>query len=249
MGGCINTRGNNPSNYTSKHVLKLINGTMVTLSVTEYSWLKDFYEVSITFTNNSDSGFDIVNPKATLKLPNGLSLANTENSNPTLQIMNTIEGGTSETVSWIIKGDSKGSYNISVDFEGILSPFGIPVEAEFTNSKPISVIGGDALKLDIKAGSGSADFILTNVSNENVYNAKIDMDSYGEFDDAKRILVKYPSGLIEKIEWGDNNKTRTKSTIYLPVNMDADADIFALRTLKPGESIVGFIKYSFEEAD
>lgn len=240
LGSGIN---NNLSNNNSKHVLKLINGTMVTLSVTEYSWLKDFYEVSITFTNNSDSGFDIVNPKATLKLPNGLSLANTERSNPTIQIMNTIEGGTSETVSWTVKGDSKGSYNISVDFEGVLSPFGIPVEAKFTNSQPINVIGGDALKLNIAAKQYYADFMLTNVSDENVYNAKINIDGYAELNDAYRIIAKYPSGLIEKIEWADESRTELKSTIYLPVNVEADVDIFALRTLKPGESIEGKMWY------
>ncbi len=238
---------NNLSNNNSKHVLKLINGTMVTLSVTEYSWLKDFYEVSITFTNNSDSGFDIVNPKATLKLPNGLSLANTERSNPTIQIMNTIEGGTSETVSWTVKGDSKGSYNISVDFEGVLSPFGIPVEAKFTNSQPINVIGGDALKLNISAKQYYADFMLTNVSDGNVYNAKINIDGYAELNDAYRIIAKYPSGLIEKIEWADESRTELKSTIYLPVNVEVDADIFALRTLKQGESIEGKMWYLSRE--
>ena len=75
------------------------------------------------------------------------------------------------------------------------------------------------------------------------------MDSYGDFDDARDIIVKYPSGLIEKIEWTDESKTLTKSTIYLPVNIDADADIFALRTLKPGESIIGKIRYSFDKVE
>lgn len=75
------------------------------------------------------------------------------------------------------------------------------------------------------------------------------MDSYGDFDDACDIIVKYPSGLVEKIEWTDTSKTLTKSTIYLPVNMDADADIFVLRTLKPGESIIGKIQYSLDTVE
>ena len=231
------------SSTTSSNLTKISLKTMVSMSVTEYSWLKDFYEISITFTNNSDEGFDIMNPQATLILPRGLSLANTDISNSAIRTMNTIEGGTTETVSWVVKGDVKGSYNISVDFEGALSPFGIPIEASFTSDKTLNVVGGDALKLTIKASLKTADFKLTNISKENIYNAKASMDSYGDFKDAQKILLQYPSGLIEKIEWTDKSHTETKSTVYFPVDMDPNTDITELRTLKPGESIVGRLWY------
>ncbi len=217
--------------------------TMVSMSVTEYSWLKDFYEVSITFTNNSDEGFDIMNPQATLALPRGLSLASTDISNSASRVMNTIEGGTSETVSWIVKGDTKGSYNISVDFKGALSPFGVPIEASFTNNSPIKVIGGDALKLTINASLTEADFTLANISDGDVHNVNVTMDSYGEFKDAKKILLQYPSGLIEKIEWANGSQTEIKSTAFFPMDMNPKADISELKTLKPGESIIGKLWY------
>ena len=248
-------RGINRKDESESHTectvtpIQLALTTMVSMSVTQYSWLKDFFEVSITITNNSEKGFDIVAPTATLNLPKGLSLANTDNPNQIAQTLNTIEGGTSETLSWIIKGDSKGSYNISVDFEGVLSPFGIPVTAYFPNDDPIIVNGGDDLHLDIDAGFGRADFVLTNVSKKDIYNAQVNMNSYGDFDDASEILMKYPSGLIEKIEWVDDKKESTKSTLYLPVNLDVNTDIFALRTLKPNERIVGRILYSFDKVD
>ena len=69
------------------------------------------------------------------------------------------------------------------------------------------------------------------------------MDSYGDFKDAQKILLQYPSGLIEKIEWTDKSHTETKSTVYFPVDMDPNTDITELRTLKPGESIVGRLWY------
>lgn len=222
---------------------------MVSLSVTEYSWLKDFYEVSISFTNNAGAGFDIINPKATLILPDGLSLANNVTGKSMTQTMNTINGGSTETVSWIIKGESHGTYNISVDFEGVLSPFGIPVEATFTNGNPITVTGGDALKLTLTAHQYYADLTLTNVSDKDVNNVIIDIDKYAELNDASTIIVKYPSGLIEKIEWEDEQHTTLKRTVYLPVNMTSDADIFSLRTLKPGESIKGQLRYKNREID
>ena len=239
----------NKSNKNKEQYRRLINGTMVSLSVTEYSWMKDFYEVSVSFTNNSEKGFDIINPTVTLNLPTGLSLANTNSLNSVTRSMNTINGGSTQTVSWIVKGDTKGSYTIGVDFEGILSPFGIPVTAKFENAEPIRVIGGDALKLTIDASKGSAGYTLKNISSQEIYNVEVGIDSYGEFKDAERIIAKYPSGLIEMVEWTSKDKTDVKRTVYLPVNMDADEDIFALRTLKPGEYITGMIWYSMKEVD
>lgn len=216
---------------------------MVSMSITEYSWLKDFYEVSITFTNHSEKGFDIIDPKATLNIGDGLEFADGTSASPEERIFDTIEGGTTQTVTWIIKGKKSGRYNISVDFEGILSPFGIPIKAYFPNDTPIVVTGGEALKLKINAGLTKADITLTNVSNKNIYNAVVDMNSYGDFKDAQKIFVKYPSGLIEIIEWSDSEHKETKRTTYYPADCASDTDVFELRTLEPGESIVGTMWY------
>ena len=91
--------------------------------------------------------------------------------------------------------------------------------------------------------------MLTNVSDKDVHNVIINMDKYAELNDASTIIAKYPSGLIEKIEWEDEQHTTIKSTVYLPVNIPANADIFSLRTLKPGESIKGQLWYKNREID
>ena len=70
-----------------------------------------------------------------------------------------------------------------------------------------------------------------------------------EFNDAEYIVLKYPSGLIEKIEWADNEKKATNSTFYLPVTVSHNADILTLRTLEKGQKIEGIIYYSFREKD
>ena len=73
---------------------------MVSLSVTEYSWLKDFFEVSITITNNASSDFEIDEAAAKLILPSGLSLAETNEADQNLlRDIGTIPGGGSKTVS------------------------------------------------------------------------------------------------------------------------------------------------------
>lgn len=55
--------------------------------------------------------------------------------------------------------------------------------------------------------------------------------------------MKYPSGLIEIIEWSDSGHTETKRTTYYPTDYASDTDVFELRTLEPGESIVGTMWY------
>lgn len=218
--------------------------TMVSMSLTEFSWMKDFFEVSITLHNNAEIGFDILNPKATLNLPSGLSLAAADKDNPAVQTLNTIEGGTAKTFKWIIKGDRKGEYDISVDFEGLLTPFGIPIEARFENDTPIEVRGGDDLQLTLNPSLYYTEFSLTNMSDRDIYNVRARINSYDGFKDAVWVVAKYPSGLTERTEWKDASKTEIKSKVYLPVNVDIVTDMDSLRTLKPGECIEGVIWYN-----
>lgn len=239
---------NSGKTETGKETSLLPLKTMVSLSVTEYSWLKDFYKVSVTFTNNSPVGFDILNPKATLSLPRELSLA--EGSDALSVSMENIAGGDTETVSWIIRGNAKGVHNLTVYFDGTLTPFDVPITAEFSSS--VTVEGGDALKLDIyRTSFEKAEFNLENISptNDTLYNVCVDMSTYTEFNDAEYVVLKYPSGMIEKIEWTDENKTATKSTVYLPVTVSHNVDVVTLRTLEFGEQIEGVIYYTFRDAD
>ncbi len=67
---------------------------------------------------------------------------------------------------------------------------------------------------------------------------------YSEYyNDAYRVVLKYPSGLIEKIEWSDETHTLTKSTLYVPVGTDNNADNFKLKVLRADESIIGMMYY------
>lgn len=242
------TNDNESSNSHTTNLPPLLT-TMVSLSVTEYSWMKDFYEISITITNNSSDEFVISDCTAKINLPEGLSLAPTENLQSEAVAISSIPGGSSSTVKWTVRGDSKGSYIVSVDFNGILNPFEIPVQALFTSDKAINVSGGDDLLLTMHTTFGNTEFTLENVSDSDIYNAKVTMKDSLEFNDAEYIVLKYPSGLIEKIEWADNEKKATNSTFYLPVTVSHNADILTLRTLEKGQKIEGIIYYSFREKD
>lgn len=235
-----------------KVVYKVINGTMVSLSVTEYSWLKNIYKVSVSFTNNSGEGFDIIDSKARLNLPDGLSLVSMNSPVYLTQEMGTINGGATQSASWIIKGDKQGSYNISVDFEGMLLPFEIPLQASFTNSDSINVSVDNQLKLNIYSTNANySKFLLENNTSEGepLYDVRVDMSIFEDINDAEYIVLKYPSGLIEKIEWSDDSKSETQSTVYLPVTVSHNVDLVSLRTLEKGQKIEGVIYYSFREID
>lgn len=229
--------------------LSILRTTVVSLSVTEYSWMKDFYEVAITITNNSPEEFVIRDCSAVINLPDGLSLAPTDDPQSKGVEISSIPGGASSTVKWIVRGDKKGSYNLSVDFNGMLDPFEIPVKALFTSDKAINVSGGDDLLLTMNTSDGNTEFTLKNVSDSEIYNAKVTMKDHLEFNDAYAIVLRYPSGLIEKIEWTDDSKTDTKSTIFLPVSVSHNVDIFTLRTLEKGQEIKGVVYFSFREKD
>ncbi len=192
--------------------------TLVCLSVTEYSWLMDFYNVSISFTNNSPEGFDIIDPKAELLIPEGLELG--DSSVPMIKSMPTVSGGSTVTVSWLVKGKTQGTHNVSVNFTGTLTPFDVPITAIFSDTITVSV--NDSLIFDIFENKyGVSKFTLTNASsldedkyNNTLYDVCVTMKDQEAFNDAEYIVLKYPSGLIEKIEWADDSKSKTKSTVY-----------------------------------
>lgn len=168
------------------------------------------------------------------------------------QEMGTINGGATQSASWIIKGDKQGSYNISVDFEGMLLPFEIPLQASFTNSDSINVSVDNQLKLNIYSTNANySKFLLENNTSEGepLYDVRVDMSIFEDINDAEYIVLKYPSGLIEKIEWSDDSKSETQSTVYLPVTVSHNVDLVSLRTLEKGQKIEGVIYYSFREID
>ena len=236
---------NNGDSQKSSPARDLTIKTMVSMSVTEFSWLKNFYTINISITNNAAEDFSIDDCSALFNLPDGLSLANTESAQSLYQSIGTIKGGTTKTISWIIKADKGGSHYVSVDFNGVLEPFGIPVNAAF-ESDAIVVKGNNALKLTLNSGTTRTNFELTNTAEYKVQNVKVDMGSYGEFKDADRIILKYPSGMMEIIEWEDDAKTKTKKTVYLPVGVEntsklVESDYFDFRTLEPHESVIGIM--------
>ena len=135
---------------------------------------------------------------------------------------------------------------MSVSFDGTLCPFGANIEALFESETPIVVKGNEALKLSLKTNRGKTSFELTNTASYKVDNVKVNISEHSELNDSERIIYKYPSGLIEKVEWADKEHTELTKKVYLPVGINyteeyAGNDYLYFRTLNGGESIVGII--------
>ena len=211
---------------------------------TTFTWLKEFFNVSLTVQNNSSREFYIGNTNAEIKLPKGMSLAKTNTDNSASRNMGTIYGGETSTVSWIVRGDTAGEYDIFADFSGILAPFNETVTTKFKTDKPVKVYGGDALKLvieqeyyDDRYNVWEVDFKLTNVSDITIYNPSVNYSGYSEFLHVNDMTVVYPNGIIEVIPWENGNADKKNIQRFLPALLK-DGE-FETISLKPGESIVG----------
>ncbi|MCL2634455.1 MAG: PKD domain-containing protein [Oscillospiraceae bacterium] len=217
------------------------------LSITnEISWLKEFFDVSLTIVNNADEQFNIDNAFAELKLPRGVSLASTykeDFDNALIRDLGSVKGGKTVTESWIIRGDTAGEYNIEAHFSGFLMPFGEEVNIVFKSDPPLKVWGGQALHLDIKHliiedTSVVTTFELTNVSDITIYNISMEVSKMigGIESNISGITLSYSNGLTEYITW-INGEKHVES--FYPVTLSKE-DIKKLdNSLKPKESVVG----------
>ena len=114
------------------------------------SALKEFFDVKLHILNHASAGFDLLDNDVTLLVPEGLSIVKTNTSLPEAHThIDSIAGGSSETLQWILRGDQIGKYYLSADYEGTLSAFQTRVSAQFKAQDPIEVYGLSNAKLKI----------------------------------------------------------------------------------------------------
>lgn len=147
---------------------------------TEVQSLKEFFKVSLIVTNNADTEYTLQNTAVTLNVPAGLTIME-ENSSPRTVTLGDIAGQSSAEASWIVRGDAKGSYNVSADFSAVLSKFNESVSRNFVSEQKINVIGSSALDIHVNlnpyiAGNRLlAEVAIKNVSSIPVYEVGADI--------------------------------------------------------------------------
>ena len=245
---------------------KFASKALVSVSVTEYSWLKGFYEIKVDFMNNASEGFDVNNCTIVLNLSDGLSLVKNDKYDSGERVIEKIEGGKTKSVTWCVRGETAGDHGFDVKLTGTLTPFGVTIEG--TGSGTVDVKDKEYRKLKITPNTvESSKFTLTNTAKMGsdgsvLYDVQVDLaeiDQENEntdksnnvkHNDIDYVIAKYPSGLIELLTWANFEKTEVTRTIYLPVNASScnnDDEVAKFRTLQPGEYIEGIIHYEYRE--
>lgn len=150
------------------------------------TWLKEMFEVQLLVTNTSaiEKIRDCV---AKINLPEGLSLAvmNDELGQQSEELsIGMIDPKGSADVRWYLCGDAEGEYTISGNVVGVREGGGISEEVSvgFTSKEKISVFGGNALNLTIRAEKAATvgepyrvEYVLQNVSRKDLYNVEINI--------------------------------------------------------------------------
>ena len=154
--------------------------------------LKEFFEVGLVITNNAAPPFAIEDAKVKLNLPEGLSLAPMQPTESP-QILNadlgTIQGGQSVQHSWILRGDTKGDYDISADFSGDLTPFHETVTSTFKSDEPFHVWGEGAVQMIVDTQDEAhwgypyhVRFGIKNVTDDPVYKLNFKLKEDGKLN-------------------------------------------------------------------
>jgi fibronectin type 3 domain-containing protein len=209
---------------------------------TNLSWLKGFYSVDLTIMNNASEDFHIDHSLANITLPEGLSLADTANGNGVTKKIGKIAGGETKVISWIVRGDKAGTYDISAQFSGSLEPFGVQIEMEFETEQPIVVEAGNALNFEVVHDLWSEnndvwkiDYKLTNVGETTVYDIQFELlkDYVEKAEWDIKTMNIYHDDCVEYVHWVDGKPDYANAERWFdPLLFDIpDTTI----TLEPGE--------------
>jgi len=213
----------------------------VVQSVQGISWMKDMFQVDLDILNAADAEYYIKDTTATLKLPEGVSLAKLQTGQSLVQDMGTVYGQEQRHAEWIVKGDTPGTKRLSADVTGTLMPFEAPVEAVFETD--IEVYGGTGIKVYIypeqhvvEGEQTYIQFAIVNVSNVPVYEFST---TIGRYRETPIVTYVYDVDKEEVIEH-EIECVRVKDSDGLSQSIQIrEGQKLNINTLQPGGVITG----------
>ena len=114
----------------------------------EASCLKEFFDVKLHIINHADKQFELTNNTVKLNVPDGMTLMNSKYTTADSTVdFGSLSGQEEKTISWVLRGDKAGEYNLTADYSAILEQFNTAVNAQFKTDTPITVYGLNAMKL------------------------------------------------------------------------------------------------------
>lgn len=226
------------------------------------TFLKEFFDVNLHIINNASSEFELINNEITLNVPEGMTLMDTVNGNyckSNIVNIPRIIGQEQKTISWVLRGDDAGEYDLAADFTGELKDFGTQINALFKTdeNQKIKVYGLDGIKFSIEPdeklyeGAMYFNIGLKNERDKNLYLPNINVD--GEITNA--IQNEKKSGNIDEeikvnllkvyIENSDG------SIDYYDVDYDDGGKLkTVIETLEPYQRVVyQYVAYNITDND
>ncbi|MDO5135471.1 MAG: Ig-like domain-containing protein, partial [Eubacteriales bacterium] len=114
------------------------------------SILKEFYGVNMYIINNASEDFSLLDNHVKLNVPDGLTVMEGEGAAAVETDIPEIKGQSTELVTWILRGDKEGEYDLTADYRGVLSDFNEPVSATFKSDKKITVYGVSNMEITLQ---------------------------------------------------------------------------------------------------
>lgn len=215
----------------------------------EASYLKEFFDVRLHIINNASSAFSLDMNEVVLHVPNGMTLMDSvsgDYSTSNVVHVASIKGQETATISWVLRGDKAGEYNLSADFTGTLSEFDELVTAHFETEEPIKVYGLEGVTFRIlTADEIHNDTLYFNIELENERDIDIYMPSIGITDKIDNITESVLNDnaaddfsadayILNAYIQSDGGQKQ-----YLAVTYDANGRATtSIDTLAPGQKIV-----------
>ncbi|MBQ7793687.1 MAG: hypothetical protein IJ366_04120, partial [Clostridia bacterium] len=213
----------------------------------EVTWLKEFFDVSLSVFNQAEAKFIIKDCSASLIYPtDGLTL---DSKTPQTVSMGDIAGQSSQTANWILRGDTEGEYPIKADFKGdlgvmeneVFTSWDIPISQIFESERPIKVYGSEGLSFVIECenevvaltDSGITDGLAFRVGlkNGSVLTRYMTGASVAETEDDNIIPLTGYQNYIENSNgdrYADSSELKYGETVYsdyIITGLDSTQDI------------------------
>ena len=216
-GGGNVSQNDNEITFTlgdSKYRVCIVNECFYIVLHGETKWLKEMFAVDLIIANNSAVD-DFNDCAVALKIPYGVSLAAMRGAEQEIeQELGTIEKGTTRTVSWYIRGDLEGDYQLSAHLRGTMSTYGDVFFYEYKTKEPFHVYAGSAMHLNVII-SDAAYFNkpytiileLENVSDKTLYNVEHKLNDIAQYKVKEYTWIEDGEVIDYKEEWEQLAKT------------------------------------------
>ena len=248
-----------PQSSKNSKIIAIIDTPVTT------SCLKEFFDVRLYIFNQADGEFVLEDNTTTLNIPEGLSIIQGKNTR-----FDSLKGQGQQEVDWIVRGDQKGSYDLSVDYRGTLMPFTEPVKATFKTSEKIQVYGTENLSVNFEVNKTIRNNVLyfnLSVTNKNPVDVYItSLDIIDNVLKSNQNANTLPEGFPLNTSGSEKGIKILKTSLSDKNNIRYLKPEYELSVLRPGQTFkkyyacydvinydgtafLGWIKSKFEKMD